>query len=173
MVNPAVKARLAQLARQGGAPPPSRAPSGSCVRHPEVTATRMCHRCGAPMCDTCEFAFPDGSHVCPACIENPSAPISTQRTVMSILGLVFSLGAMAALLVTMLHLITLTPAQIGGFFSGLVFLPTLIGFVLSLSAMNKRRGNSVLLWISTAISLVMVALIVLLIIIGNLKQAGH
>jgi hypothetical protein len=172
-VHPAVKARLAQLARQDGAPPPSRAPSGSCVRHPEVAATRMCHRCGAPMCDTCDFAFPGGVHVCPACIENPSSPVSTARNVLAILGLVFSLGALAALLVTVLHLVKLSPTAIAGYFTVLVFLPTLVGFILSLSAMNKRRGNSILLWISNVISLAMVALIVLLIIIGNLKQAGH
>src|SRR6185312_12549672 len=78
------------------------ATSMRCVRHPEVPAIAMCVNCRAPVCQTCDFMFPGGVHLCPACAANPRPQISPGRrklipwsiglAVFSFLGLIGSVA---------------------------------------------------------------------------------
>jgi hypothetical protein len=57
-----------------------RVPAGvNCVQHPKVQATQQCKRCGAFMCPTCDFAFPGGIHLCPACVSGTDDSLSPRR----------------------------------------------------------------------------------------------
>jgi hypothetical protein len=167
-------ARQAYLARQqrvrpSGPPRDLGKASGFCVTHRDVAATRLCWRCRAPMCDTCDFAFPDGSHICPACVANPTTPVSSKRTGMAIGGLAMAGLATAVLGSIMSGIWKLTEAEAGGIFTVLVLLPCVAGVVLSCSAMSKRLGNNALLWTSTLWNAILGAILLILIIIGNLK----
>ncbi len=143
---------------------------GFCVSHREVTATRRCDRCRAPMCDTCDFAFADGSHACPACVADPSAPVSGKRTTLAVVGLVLAAFATATLGAMMSGVWELTEEQAGTAFTALIFLPGLAGLVFACSAMNKRLGNNALLWTSTIWNLVLSSTLVILVVLGNLRS---
>ena len=44
-------------------------PQPFCSRHQTVPATRACHLCRMPICDTCAFTTPDGRSLCPDCAQ--------------------------------------------------------------------------------------------------------
>src|SRR5689334_20258548 len=53
--------------------PPVLLQEGSaCANHPTVFAAFTCKRCGSPICATCAFPQPDGSHLCPNCATQQS-----------------------------------------------------------------------------------------------------
>lgn len=67
------------VARTASRPPPSPPPNAKCKDHAEVAATRLCMVCFAPMCDTCDFSFPEGLHACPRCATDDRSEMSPQR----------------------------------------------------------------------------------------------
>ena len=44
------------------------APDALCSKHPKVTATVACNRCGIPICETCTFQRASGRQVCLDCV---------------------------------------------------------------------------------------------------------
>lgn len=67
------------VARTPSRPPSSPPPDAKCKDHAEVVATRLCMVCLAPMCDTCDFSFPEGLHACPRCATDDRLEMSPQR----------------------------------------------------------------------------------------------
>lgn len=56
----------AEVTESSGLDKTSRA--AMCVHHPNVRAEHTCARCGAPICQTCDFLQADGSYLCPDCV---------------------------------------------------------------------------------------------------------
>ena len=120
------------------------------------------------MCATCDFAF-DHIHVCPACVANPTLPVSTRRIVQASLGLVLVGFATVVLGIIMAGLWELDERAAGGVFTGLILLPAVAGTVCACTAMSKRLGNNALLWTSTAWNLVMLGILGILMVVGMAK----
>ncbi len=79
----------------------------ACPRHPGVPAVAICGQCGAGVCETCAFPYPDGRLLCPDCaVESPvgKTPLAqAQRRLSWSLGLagVSTLTLLAAFVVVM------------------------------------------------------------------------
>jgi hypothetical protein len=58
--------------RDGNAPPPVLAEGAMCAQHASISASYACNDCGTPICGTCAFDEPDGSHLCPDCARRRS-----------------------------------------------------------------------------------------------------
>ena len=62
--------------------PVSEQAAAKCVQHPGIDAKYACARCHAFICETCAFAQPDGSRLCPTCASSAvfAATASQGRT---------------------------------------------------------------------------------------------
>ncbi len=146
-----------------------------CANHPESEALVRCGLCARPLCATCDFALPGGTHVCPACVEAQStSEPSAKRKSLSHLAL--GLAVWSTLFVGMLFLgffKTLLEgegseaADVG--ITAITFWPAVIGLGLALASREKRLKNTALmqaaLWWNGAI----VVIFLLLIIVNNLS----
>lgn len=120
------------------------------------------------MCATCDFAF-DHVHVCPACIANPTSPVSTRRIVQASVGLALVGLATVVLGIIRAGLWELDEGAAGGVFTVLILLPSVAGTVCACSAMSKRLGNNALLWTSTAWNLLMLGILGIFVVLGMAK----
>jgi len=139
--------------------------------HAAVESVRVCDACGKAMCPVCDFAFKGNIHVCPTCVVLPPPPVSVKRNALAIAGIAVAVLAMAvwgALLTGAMgqH----DPNTVGMMFMWLIVVPGLIAFALSLSAIDRRLGNSILLWISASLSSLFTAAFITAIVIGNLSK---
>ncbi|MAX26719.1 MAG: hypothetical protein CMJ19_19675 [Phycisphaeraceae bacterium] len=57
-------------------PQTTRVNSTACKRHPDMPVIANCGRCRAAVCATCDFAYPDGSHLCPDCASGVTSRIA-------------------------------------------------------------------------------------------------
>lgn len=163
-----------------GAPPAPPVVSGvprpsemRCVQHPGVAATQQCQMCGAYMCATCDFALPDGRHLCPPCATKPQPALGPKRKKAMIwsfvcaaagtLGFVASLGYAATVGVE-------TEAEqnaLGVVMMLVVLVPSIAGVGVGLGAIDRRYRNPPSLWAATIWNGVLLGIFVLMTIIGN------
>lgn len=54
-------------------------PAVMCVNHATASAIRRCRYCGAAVCETCTFSFPNELYLCPACATKPPVVLTAQR----------------------------------------------------------------------------------------------
>ena len=143
-----------------------------CVQHPSVTAAAQCCSCGAYVCATCDFALPNNLHVCPACAVASQSGLSPRRK----RGLWWSLGlaiwssvVMAALFAAAVADSMESEAAQAGFgvlLTMLAFVPSVIGFGIGLSTVDRRLANPPLLWVATIWNALIAAGYLLLAMIG-------
>jgi hypothetical protein len=159
-------------------PQPSVIPLGSgivCTLHAGVPAVRNCHVCHKPMCQTCDFELPGQFHVCPNCATNPDRKMGSSRKRNLIIA--YLLGGWSTLgLALLLSGVFAGMAKsksdleaIGVVISMLVFLPALAGIALSISSLDRKLGNPGSVWGAVVWNSINVAVLILLVIIGNMK----
>ena len=157
-------------------PPPTVSPRFAnmrCVQHPSVTAAAQCCSCGAYVCATCDFALPNDLHVCPACAVASQTGLSPKRK----RGLWWSLGlaiwsslVMAALFAAAAAGRMESEAAQAGFgvlLTMLTFVPSVVGFGIGLSTVDRRLANPPLLWVATIWNTLIAAGYLLLAVIGS------
>lgn len=143
-----------------------------CVQHPHLQATVQCQSCGGFMCATCDFLLPGGVHVCPTCAASPRSGLSSRRK--KLLGWSYALGVwstavMSALLTGVFAGMADDPAgeeAVGMLLSLLLFVPSLIGTALGVSALERRLPNPPAAWVAVAWNALILGGFILLIVIG-------
>lgn len=55
--------------RDPNTPPLVLTEGARCAQHPSIPASHLCRDCETPICGTCGFDEPDGSHLCPNCAQ--------------------------------------------------------------------------------------------------------
>jgi hypothetical protein len=147
-----------------------------CGIHPAVRATERCATCGTPICATCDFAFPGGLHLCPNCASKPTQGLNPRRKktlIFSYLLAVWCTLGVAVLLSGKLAGFTHTPEDLqalGTMLMLFVFVPALVGVGLAFGSLDRRLGNPVSVMISVVWNSIIVAILVILTVIGNLKR---
>ena len=149
-------------------PRPSVPPGMKCVQHGEVDAVTRCRVCSSGMCDVCDFALPNGMHVCPSCIENrgTTETVSPRRK-----G--FAWGGLALGIFTIvLFAIDITLAAQGNLAGSkvldiIVLIFAVTGLSLSFAAFEPALGNTPLIWTGVVWNTIFLAVFVLLSIVGS------
>jgi hypothetical protein len=144
-----------------------------CVQHSTVPAVELCKICNAPMCATCDFLIPGNIHVCPVCISAPPRKMSLERKLLVTFALILAawttLG-MALLAGGFFNKAGMVDQKtLGILFSIFIFFPSLIGTALGISSHEKRLSNPASVWIAAIWNGVNMAVLLVLVIIGNLK----
>jgi hypothetical protein len=126
------------------------------------------------MCQTCTFDLPGGIKICPTCAT--AAPkLSPKRKKLLIASYALAVWCtivMVALFGGMFRGFVHSKEDqetLGLVFTFLLLLPSVTGFALGLSSMDKRFSNSIAMWIATAWNGVILGGFLLLIIVGLMK----
>lgn len=143
-----------------------------CPRHPEVQAERYCQSCRVPLCPTCDFAMPGGVHLCPDCATKTSHGLSSARK--SLVGWSFALAIWCTLGLVVLLSGALAEAAagregqevVGVVVSIFVFIPSLVGTALSISALDRRLSNPPVIWVAIVWNVLVLAVLLLLTVVG-------
>lgn len=147
---------------------------GPCADHPEVAATTRCKLCGKSICSTCDFAFPGGVHVCPSCVDQQSSEdISPKRKRLSYIALALALWS--TILFVMLFAgafneMLADPENAKAadvIITNIILWPLLIGTALSLSALDKKLRNTMLMKAVAWWNGVVCAIFLLIVIAAN------
>src|SRR5258706_9257321 len=163
----------ARLNSAYGAPPVMQ-----CAKHPGIQAVARCNSCGAAVCATCDFAYPGGIHMCPACVSNPKPQVSSKRKGMMWWSI--GLGIWSVVAMITFFLLLMGAAQSPGSrnrdseamaaaASFLAFIPGIIGLALGLSCFDKRLKTPGTVWIGVATNGIVVLIWGVLIVIGMMK----
>lgn len=148
-------------------------PLGDCALHPGQPAFVRCNACGAAMCQTCNFTLPGNQHACPKCVGAASSRgLSPKRKKMVIgsfvLGVwsVLAFGAFIIFSAQGRH----NEIELQGIGIAMMFFvlgPAIAGAALGFGALDKRRGNSVIIWVAAIGNLLAVIGFLLLSIVGS------
>lgn len=153
---------------------PKSPPTGSigvpCRDHPEMVAVRRCDRCQEPMCETCDFVFPGGLHACPACVANPSSPVSPERNRTAVLGLAIGIGTLVVFGLAVSAAMEQDGEALSGMLSILSFIGGVTGVAVSYSALDRRAGNNGLVLGSAITTSIVLGLLLLTVAIGTFSK---
>jgi hypothetical protein len=123
-----------------------------CRTHQQNPAVAYCRSCAAPICNTCDFAFPNGVHVCPLCVSRPPERITPTRKAQLIWSYVLAAVTTVGIIITAVVIISIGVATredaaiVGLVVIGLVIAPNMAGLGVSLCATDKRLGNPPVVW---------------------------
>lgn len=152
----------------------SRALEGvKCTRHPDVPAVVRCQACSKPICATCDFCLPGQVHVCPDCVSRRDDRLSSKRkntlTWSFVLAVVATLGFVVMLSGAFAGMADDQAGEqlLGLIFSGMVFLPSLVGTALSVGTLDKNLSNPALIWVSVVWNGLLLAAFIALSVIGT------
>lgn len=142
-----------------------------CVQHPGTMATQRCANCGGYMCATCDFVFPDGLHLCPACATNPQPALTPKRKRSMIISFVLAGGATLGMILCFGIAVAAgesrgTEQLVGFLFMLLVLVPSIAGIAVGLGAIDRRRKNSPALWAAVIWNGLLLASFLLLMVVG-------
>jgi hypothetical protein len=166
---PPVPPPLPTAAQMLAAHPPA---TMRCVQHPSLPATQQCQSCGAYMCDTCDFALPNGLHLCPACATKPQTALGPKRKKAMIWSFVCAAGASAGFVLTLVYAglhppkTALEQQAIGTIMLFVTLVPAIVGFGFGLGAIDRRYRNPISLWIAAGWNAVIIATFLLMCIVG-------
>jgi hypothetical protein len=159
--------------------PPNQMAGIMCATHPNVSAATKCDRCGAGICNTCDFpvqGLRPPAHLCPRCAVNPSGALSKPRKQLVIWGFVLAVWATIGLVVLLsgaLARFLKDPSDrviLGWAITILIFFPALLGFGVSFSAQEKHLPNPPVIWAAITWNSMIVAGNVFLTVLGLMKQ---
>lgn len=152
-------------------PPPFRVsvpPGMKCVQHKDVDAATRCRVCNNGMCNVCDFALPNGMHVCPACIENRGTDgIAPRRTYTAVGSIAIGLFAMIFFVLVAIASAR-NPEDQGIAMVGniAVLVVCIVGVWLSFSVFEPALGNSPPIWIGVILNTAVLGLLVLASVVG-------
>ena len=162
----------------GPALAPQALPGGvMCQQHPTVAAVVRCTRCTAPLCPTCDFAYPGGTHFCPSCATSARPGLSKRRRRLVIGALALAAWATCGLVLLLSGVFAeMIESEgedvVGAILSFLIFVPTLIGVGLGLGSLDRRLGNPLIVWVGAIWNGVLLAIWLLLVVIGLMMGGG-
>lgn len=148
-------------------------PGAGCVQHPDVRPAGKCKFCGANVCRTCEFVFPNGLCLCPVCATSSSGKLSRRRKSYLITSYILGAWACFWMLVLMSGALAtsgIDEAVLGWIFSLLIVLPAVIGTAMGMSAMRKA-ANGMGIWIAVVLNALIMGAAMLFTIIGVLSDS--
>jgi len=137
-----------------------------------MPAVKRCRECRKAICSTCDFAFPGGVHLCPACATSASKKLSPNRKKLVIwayglaiwgtlgMAVIFS-GALAESVDSQSDLEAFEMVM-----GWLVIIPALIGCALGFACLDKRLGNPPVIIVATVWNTILLAIWLVLIVIG-------
>jgi hypothetical protein len=172
-----------QSGSTGGIDPPAYIAGGAgvpstgvmCHLHPQVQAVHSCHECHVPICATCDFAYPGGIHLCPACASKPQSKIGPRRRKTLIWSYVMAVWVtfctavlFSGVLRGMIHSQEDTEA-LGYVMILFVYIPSLVGTGTAFGSKDRRLGNPPVIWISIIWNSLLLAILLLLMIVGLMK----
>lgn len=136
-------------------------PGVTCQTHPGVQAVHYCRKCRAPVCATCDFAFPGDLHLCPRCATTAPTGVSKQRKG----RLYWAMGlAIWCTLGTIIFLVAIRSAEtaeeatITGTAAWLLAgIPSIVGLGIGLSCFEKNLRNPPILWVAAIWNIVVCA----------------
>lgn len=149
----------------------------NCINHPTAAAVARCQTCQSPVCATCVFSYPGGTHLCPNCVANYTPRVSPKRIKLIVVSMALGVLGLALLGLFLLLARNLRGASdqdkqaVGMLFIALL-VPAIGGLGVGLTARDRRAGTPVSLWIAIALNAFVIILWALLIIVGLAKQAG-
>ena len=143
-----------------------------CVNHPTVEAVVKCKICRTYICNTCDFSFPGGIHVCPKCVVAVENKISKKRKKYLIWSYILA-GLSTFFLFLFFSALAGADSEseaesIGVGFFYLIFLTAITGTVLGFNAIDRRLKNPMSIWIAPLWNLIILAVLVLISITGIL-----
>lgn len=145
-------------------------PGLKCAQHANLDAAARCRVCSNGMCAVCDFALPNGMHVCPACIENRGTEeVSPRRTYMAWGGIA------AALLTTILFAVDVALAAAGNLAGSrvmdvVVLICAVGGVWLSFTPFEPALGNTAPIWVGVVWNTVILSVFVLLSIVATFSS---
>jgi hypothetical protein len=158
-------------------PAASALPEGTmCRTHTGVPAVQRCQVCHAPVCATCDFAYPGNIHLCPRCATDTRSTLSAKRK--QLVSWSIALAILSTL--STIALVLAVSGALGGFsdeagleamdviLSNAARIMTLIGTALGIAALDKRLGNPGVIWVSVIWNGVLLLLWLFLIVLGLL-----
>jgi hypothetical protein len=121
-----------------------------CRTHQQNAAVAYCRSCAAPICNTCDFAFPNGVHVCPHCVSRPPQRITPTRKAQLIWSYALAVAATVGIVITAIVAMGMASQEdvilLGLVVIALVLAPNMAGLGVSLCATDKRLGNPPVVW---------------------------
>jgi len=151
------------------------APHMRCAFHPTVQAVQRCVVCNAFVCSTCDFAFPGGVHVCPACASKPPSGIGKGRKKSLVISYVLAVWSSIGVAVMLSGVLASTVQSrsdlevLGMVLMLVVFAPCIAGTAIAVGSLDRRLSNPPSVWISVVWNSILLAVLLLLTIIGNLR----
>lgn len=153
--------------------------TGFCADHPEVAGVVRCKLCLKWVCATCDFALPGDVHLCPSCIEHQSTDeVNPKRKRLSYIALAMAIWStiLCALMFGGAFASLFTDDAAGKaadlLITNIILWPLLIGFGLSMSALDKRLNNTGLMKGVAWWNGILGGLFLLLIVAANLGLIG-
>jgi uncharacterized protein YbaR (Trm112 family) len=147
---------------------------GECAQHPGQDAFVRCGSCGALVCPTCDFALPGNQHACPKCVASAaSRGLSPKRKKMMFGAYGLAVWSMFAFGLSMI--LAAGPHSeaeqqgIGYIMTLIVLAPSIAGAALGFGALDKRRGNSLALWVAALWNLLLIVGFLMLSLIGLMR----
>ena len=143
-----------------------------CANHPGVPAFSRCRECGKSVCSTCDFAFPGGVHLCPACATSTSKKLSPKRK--KLVGWAYAMAIWCTLALILLlsgafatTVSSRSEMEVINMVIGLVvFVPALVGGAVGLGSLDKRLGNPPVVIVAAVWNGILLALMVILTFVG-------
>lgn len=126
------------------------------------------------MCTTCDFAFPGDVHLCPECASKPQG-LSPKRKRLVIgayaMGVISLLSLVGIMALGAMGLVDDKSSQgAAAVLGGLVmFVSAIVGTSLGVGALDRRLGNPLSVWIAAIFNGIILAILILLVIVGNLS----
>ncbi len=148
--------------------PPAELVGRMCQNHPQMPAAHLCQGCGAAVCITCDFALPGGVHLCPNCAVTPRGGLTGKRKGLLVWALLLAVVTTVGL--GLVFSMPMDEEAAGAVFVGL-FITGVIGGALGISCFERRMGNPPIVWVAGIWNIVLLAVLVLLVIVGNLMEA--
>lgn len=145
-----------------------------CAVHPEMTTTVRCDGCGTYVCETCDFKLQGNLHACPTCAMSSPTGLSSSRKKLVIAGILLAIWSTVALVLLLTGYFadgTTDQSTLGIVVMFIVFLPTLIGFTVSLCAQESRLHNPVAVWIAVVWNSMLLLGLIAIVAIGLMMRA--
>ena len=143
--------------------------TGKCRQHPQSQAVRLCATCGAPVCATCDFAFPGDVHLCPICATEVPQTVSGRRKGRAIWAIGLAVWGTMALVVLLAVAPQMEPRQaeaLGILSTYVGLIPTLIGLGIGVASFERRMANPPIVGVGAVWNGVLMAGWLLIIVIG-------
>lgn len=146
-----------------------------CSTHNNNPAQQICQKCQSPMCNTCDFSFPNNVHVCPNCVNktNDQTPGQKKKMIWSmVLAGIATLGY-PLILFSMAWLTKegfeprYIDAIVGGLLLAVILAPGLTGLAFAVNSLPRGKKKTGMMWTSLIWNSLIITPVLFLLTIGR------